>query len=109
MMLGPFLFGAPLALLGLIALPVIWYILRATPPAPQEAASPSLASPAGVSLAETASVASPVASGVAGASVAGLSGISAGVVGALAQPMRATARVALIADAFNMLRSPVSV
>ena len=42
MSLGPFLFGAPLALLGLIALPVIWYILRATPPAPQEAALPSL-------------------------------------------------------------------
>ncbi|GGB65667.1 DUF4159 domain-containing protein [Henriciella pelagia] len=42
MMLGPFLFGAPLALIGLIALPVIWYILRATPPAPKEADLPSL-------------------------------------------------------------------
>ncbi len=42
MMLGPFLFGAPLALLGLVALPVIWYILRATPPAPQDADLPSL-------------------------------------------------------------------
>ncbi|WP_300395500.1 DUF4159 domain-containing protein [Henriciella sp.] len=42
MMFGPFLFGAPLALLGLIALPVIWYVLRATPPAPQEADLPSL-------------------------------------------------------------------
>ncbi|WP_300376201.1 DUF4159 domain-containing protein [Henriciella sp.] len=42
MTLGPFLFGAPFALLGLIALPVIWYILRATPPAPQEAELPSL-------------------------------------------------------------------
>ncbi|MEQ9314343.1 MAG: DUF4159 domain-containing protein [Henriciella sp.] len=41
-MLGPFLFGAPLALLGLIALPVIWYILRATPPAPKDAELPSL-------------------------------------------------------------------
>ena len=41
-MLGPFLFGAPLALLGLIALPVVWWVLRATPPAPQEAALPSL-------------------------------------------------------------------
>lgn len=42
MTLGPFLLGAPLALLGLIALPVIWYILRATPPAPQDAPLPSL-------------------------------------------------------------------
>lgn len=42
MMLGPFLFGAPLALAALIALPVIWYILRATPPAPQDADLPSL-------------------------------------------------------------------
>lgn len=42
MMAGPFIFGAPLALIGLIALPVIWYILRATPPAPQEADLPSL-------------------------------------------------------------------
>ena len=42
MTLGPFLFGAPLALLGLIALPVIWYILRATPPTPKEADLPSL-------------------------------------------------------------------
>lgn len=42
MTLGPFIFGAPLALLGLIALPVIWYILRATPPAPQDADLPSL-------------------------------------------------------------------
>ncbi len=42
MNLGPFLFGAPLALLGLIALPVIWYILRATPPTPKQADLPSL-------------------------------------------------------------------
>ena len=42
MTLGPFLFGAPLALLGLLALPVIWFVLRATPPAPQDAALPSL-------------------------------------------------------------------
>ena len=42
MMLGPFLFGAPLALLGLVALPVIWIILRATPPAPKDVALPSL-------------------------------------------------------------------
>ena len=42
MTLGPFLFLAPLALLALVALPVIWWILRATPPMPQEAALPSL-------------------------------------------------------------------
>ena len=42
MIAGPFILGAPLALLGLIALPVIWFILRATPPAPQEADLPSL-------------------------------------------------------------------
>ena len=42
MTLGPFLFGAPFALIGLLALPVIWWVLRATPPAPQEAALPSL-------------------------------------------------------------------
>jgi hypothetical protein len=42
MILGPFLFMAPFALLGLISLPVIWYILRATPPAPKAADLPSL-------------------------------------------------------------------
>lgn len=42
MTLGPFLFIAPLTLLGLIALPVIWYILRATPPSPKQAQLPSL-------------------------------------------------------------------
>lgn len=42
MTLGPFLFMAPLTLLGLIALPIIWYILRATPPAPKQAQLPSL-------------------------------------------------------------------
>lgn len=42
MMLGPLLFNAPLALLGLVALPVIWFILRATPPAPQDVSLPSL-------------------------------------------------------------------
>lgn len=40
--LGPFLLGAPLALLALIALPLIWWVLRATPPAPKEAELPSL-------------------------------------------------------------------
>ena len=42
MTLGPFLFAAPLALLSLIALPVIWFILRATPPTPKDAVLPSL-------------------------------------------------------------------
>lgn len=42
MTLGPFLLLAPLALAGLLALPIIWYILRSTPPAPIEAELPSL-------------------------------------------------------------------
>lgn len=42
MTLGPFLFMAPLTLLSLIALPIIWYILRATPPSPKQAELPSL-------------------------------------------------------------------
>lgn len=42
MTIGPFLFAAPLALLGLIALPVIWWLMRATPPAPKRASLPSL-------------------------------------------------------------------
>lgn len=42
MTLGPFLFMAPLALLGLIVLPVIWLVLRATPPAPKQVELPSL-------------------------------------------------------------------
>ena len=42
MTLGPFLFMAPLTLIGLIALPIIWYILRATPPTPKQAQLPSL-------------------------------------------------------------------
>ncbi|XBQ15080.1 MAG: DUF4159 domain-containing protein [Oceanicaulis sp.] len=36
--LGPLAFGAPLALLGLLALPLLWMLLRATPPAPREVA-----------------------------------------------------------------------
>lgn len=40
--LGPFLLGAPWALAALAALPVIWWILRATPPAPKQAELPSL-------------------------------------------------------------------
>ena len=42
MTLGPFLFLAPWALAGLIALPIIWWLLRATPPMPKEADLPSL-------------------------------------------------------------------
>lgn len=42
MTLGPFLFMAPLTLIGLIALPIIWFILRATPPSPKSAQLPSL-------------------------------------------------------------------
>lgn len=40
--LGPFLLGAPWALAALIALPVIWWVLRATPPAPKDVELPSL-------------------------------------------------------------------
>lgn len=40
--LGPLSFAAPLALLGLIALPALWFLLRATPPAPKRAIFPPL-------------------------------------------------------------------
>lgn len=40
--LGPVVFGAPLALAALIAIPVIWFVLRATPPAPRNEDLPSL-------------------------------------------------------------------
>lgn len=40
MTLGPFLFGAPAALLALLALPALWWLMRATPPPPQRAAFP---------------------------------------------------------------------
>jgi len=40
--LGPFLLGAPLALFALLALPLIWWVLRATPPAPKNVELPSL-------------------------------------------------------------------
>ncbi len=43
MSLGPILFLQPLALLGLLALPVLWLLLRATPPEPKRHALPSLA------------------------------------------------------------------
>ncbi|MEM0985850.1 MAG: DUF4159 domain-containing protein [Pseudomonadota bacterium] len=42
MTFGPFLIGAPLALAALVLLPVIWFILRATPPAPRDIVLPSL-------------------------------------------------------------------
>jgi hypothetical protein len=37
---GPVLFGAPLALLALLALPALWWLMRATPPPPQRAMFP---------------------------------------------------------------------
>ncbi|WP_428482410.1 DUF4159 domain-containing protein [Pyruvatibacter mobilis] len=40
--LGPLGFAAPLALAGLIALPVIWWLLRVTPPAPNRVRFPAL-------------------------------------------------------------------
>ena len=43
MSLGPFLFLQPWALLGLLALPLLWLLLRATPPEPKRFALPSLA------------------------------------------------------------------
>ena len=39
---GPFLLGAPWALAALAALPIIWWVLRATPPVPKTAELPSL-------------------------------------------------------------------
>jgi Domain of unknown function (DUF4159)/Aerotolerance regulator N-terminal len=41
--IGPFLFLQPWALIGLIALPILWLLLRATPPEPKRFALPSLA------------------------------------------------------------------
>ncbi len=43
MNLGPIFFAQPLALLGLIALPIILWLLRATPPEPKRVTLPSLA------------------------------------------------------------------
>ncbi|WP_203292959.1 DUF4159 domain-containing protein [Maricaulis parjimensis] len=40
--LGPLSFAAPLALAGLLALPALWFLLRATPPAPRRAIFPPL-------------------------------------------------------------------
>ncbi len=42
MTLGPFLFLQPLALFGLLSLPVLWFLLRATPPEPRRVMLPSL-------------------------------------------------------------------
>ena len=33
-MIGSLAFGAPLLLVGLLALPILWWLLRAVPPAP---------------------------------------------------------------------------
>jgi hypothetical protein len=41
--LGPFLFLQPWALVGLAALPILWLLLRATPPEPKRFALPSMA------------------------------------------------------------------
>jgi hypothetical protein len=38
--IGPILFGAPAALLALLALPLLWWLMRATPPPPQLAQFP---------------------------------------------------------------------
>jgi len=43
MSLGPLLFLQPWALLGLLALPILWLLLRATPPEPKRFALPSMA------------------------------------------------------------------
>ncbi|WP_421790685.1 DUF4159 domain-containing protein [Hyphobacterium sp.] len=40
--LGPLAFAAPLALLGLLTLPILWRLLRATPPPPKRAIFPPL-------------------------------------------------------------------
>ena len=40
--IGPFLFGAPLALLMVLALPLLLFILRATPPPPRQIELPSV-------------------------------------------------------------------
>lgn len=40
MTIGPFLFGAPWALAALATLPLLWWLMRATPPPPQRAQFP---------------------------------------------------------------------
>ena len=39
---GPIAFAAPWLLLGLLALPVLWWLLRAVPPAPNRVAFPGV-------------------------------------------------------------------
>lgn len=41
-MIGPFSFAAPVVLAGLVLLPVLYFILRATPPAPRHQAFPPI-------------------------------------------------------------------
>ncbi len=41
--LGPLLFLTPLALLALLGLPLLWFVLRATPPQPKDQTLPSFA------------------------------------------------------------------
>ncbi|MAK60090.1 MAG: hypothetical protein CMK09_03840 [Ponticaulis sp.] len=41
--LGPLLFATPLALLALLGLPLLWFVLRATPPQPKMQVLPSFA------------------------------------------------------------------
>ena len=41
-MLGPLTFAAPFALAALAALPVLWWLLRVTPPRPKRIAFPPL-------------------------------------------------------------------
>jgi hypothetical protein len=40
--IGPLAFGVPWILFGLIALPVIWWLLRVTPPAPKRVLFPAV-------------------------------------------------------------------
>ena len=40
--IGPLAFGVPWMLFGLIALPVIWWLLRVTPPAPKRVLFPAV-------------------------------------------------------------------
>jgi len=42
MSLGPLAFAAPWALLGLLSLPIIWWLLRVTPPAPKRVRFPAI-------------------------------------------------------------------
>lgn len=57
--MGALSFGAPLVLVGLLALPAIWWLLRLTPPRPQTEAFPPLAILARVARAEETPAQSP--------------------------------------------------